>query len=143
MSAPHSLWRCKACGAKWFAGSGLPDGPRRCYAELPNGSQCGNAGFEPVPICETCNERESIGVAAMPGVPMSFAYCLACLKANAHPYWAVVANTACVGSLDACGEWWRDLVAATLKHLGKSREEFDRDVAAQLADMDAANREPE
>ena len=92
--------------------------------------------------CEVCNKNESVGVAAMPGVPMSFAYCLECLKADAHPYFAVVANTACIGGLSHAGEWWIELINATLKHLGKTPEQFAQDVEQAIKEMDAQMSEP-
>lgn len=88
------------------------------------------------PICQVCNKNDSIGVAAMPGVPISHAYCRECLEAGAHPYSTVVANTSCIGSLDESTEWWRQLVADTLKHLGISEEKFRQDVQADLDAMD-------
>jgi hypothetical protein len=85
--------------------------------------------------CDVCGEREATGVGAMPGVPISFAYCKDCLRANAHPYAIVVANTAMLGGMAEAAPWWQQLVDDTLAHLRKSRERFDGDVAAEIAIM--------
>lgn len=87
--------------------------------------------------CEVCNKNEGIVVCAMPGVPASFSYCEVCLKANAHPYAVVVGNTACINGMQNAGGWWVELVEDTLKHLGKSREQFDKDVEQAIKEMDA------
>jgi hypothetical protein len=85
--------------------------------------------------CDTCHKNDAIGFAAMPGVPMSFAYCRECLNAGAHPYNMVVANTALIGGMASAADWWIALVDATLKHLGKSRTQFDEDVEKALSDL--------
>lgn len=89
----------------------------------------------PPPTCEACNQRPGIGVAAVPGCPVSVSYCRECLDANAHPYWVLVANTACVGRYDDCADWWREMVDDTLRYLGKSREDFDAEVKASVDQM--------
>lgn len=77
-------------------------------------------------LCDVCGQRPVAGVYAMPGVPISFAYCQGCLDASAHPLWAVVANTALCGGYDETAGWWQQLVDDTLAHLGVDRDEFDR-----------------
>lgn len=47
--------------------------------------------------CETCGSPNSIGVACVPGVPYSAAYCQTCLRNNAHPEWIVRAQIIEVG----------------------------------------------
>lgn len=82
-------------------------------------------------ICEVCDEREAIGVAAVPGVPYSAAFCQECLTAGALPYWIAVSNTALAGGdlgLAGTVDWWQEVVGDTLKWLGKTREQFDIDV---------------
>jgi hypothetical protein len=86
--------------------------------------------------CDVCNERASVGVAAVPGVPMSCAYCKECLQANAHPIYVVIGNTALVGGYDNAADWWQHIVDCTLQHLGKTREWFDAQVAENLHLMD-------
>lgn len=86
--------------------------------------------------CDVCGNQGIVGVAAMPGVPGSFAYCRACLGANAHPYAMVVANTAMIGGLADAAEWWKQLVDDTLTHLAIDRDKFDADVADGIMEMD-------
>ena len=40
-----------------------------------------------VEICECCRVFKSIDVASIPGVPMSIAWCLDCLRFGAVPHW--------------------------------------------------------
>lgn len=82
--------------------------------------------------CEVCNERDAIGVASIPGIPVSVAWCTICVRSGAIPYWAVVANTVICGGLDRMADWWQETVETTLTHLGKTREEFNRDVTADM-----------
>ncbi len=79
--------------------------------------------------CEVCGDEPSVGVAAVPGVPMSVSYGKRCLRANAHPLWILAANTAM--SVDAAENWrehlipeWQQMVDDTLRHLDKTEEEF-------------------
>jgi hypothetical protein len=85
--------------------------------------------------CEVCGDEPAIGVAAVPGVPVSAAYGRACLEANAHPWRAIVFNTAACGGLENTAEWWRSMVHATLAHLGRPLDEFDRDVLQRIAEL--------
>jgi hypothetical protein len=100
-----------------------------CYTEYEK--------FTKPTVCETCNVRESIGVCSVPGVPYSAAYCQECLTADAHPWHALVANTACVGGLENSAIWWQEIVNHTLKHLGRTLEEFNADVDKLNADINA------
>lgn len=87
-------------------------------------------------ICDVCQKEPAVGVAAVPGVPMSCAYCKTCLGANAHPLFVVIGNTALVGGYDNAADWWQYMVDCTLEHLGKTREWFDAQVAESLHRMD-------
>jgi hypothetical protein len=87
-----------------------------------------------MPTCEVCKKEQAVGVCCVPGVPYSAAYCKTCLDANAHPYFIVVANTACIGGLEHSAPWWQDIVRDTLVHLGKTPEEFKADVDKSIAD---------
>ena len=93
--------------------------------------------------CETCETRNAIGVAAVPGVPYSAAFCQECIKAGAAPYWIVVRNTALIGGLDNAADWWKNVVAATLNHLGKSSVDFAADVAADIVEVQRMEMEIE
>lgn len=83
-------------------------------------------------ICEVCNINEAIGVAAIPGIPMSVAYCKDCLEKDSHPLWALIANTACCNDLEHCAEWWKEIVRHSLKAQGKTIEWFNGEVAKCL-----------
>lgn len=84
-------------------------------------------------ICESCNKNEAIGVACVPGVPYSAAYCIECLKANSNPMHILIANTACCGGLEHCNEWWKQIVDMSLKHQGKTLEWFNNEVKGSMA----------
>ena len=90
-----------------------------------------------MPTCEVCNKNTSIGICCIPGLPMSCAYCQECLEANAHPWGAIVANTACCGGLEHTGPEWVDMVHCTLKHLGRTIEEFIAEVSKDIDEMNA------
>jgi len=79
-------------------------------------------------ICEVCNKNKAIGVASVPGVPLSVAYCKECLMANSHPMYVLIANTALCGKLENCNEWWRKIVMDSIKHQDKTLEWFNQEV---------------
>jgi hypothetical protein len=85
--------------------------------------------------CQVCDAEPAVGVAAVPGVPVSMAYGSNCLAANAHPYSILVINTAMCGGYDQTVEEWRKMVDDTLAHLGKAREQFDADVEREMEDQ--------
>ena len=85
--------------------------------------------------CEVCNKNNSIGVCSVPGVPFSCAYCKDCLKANAHPWHILVANTACMGGIDNANDFWKGMCRDTIKHLNKKQEEFDASVAESIKEL--------
>lgn len=83
-------------------------------------------------ICEACNENEAIGVACVPLVPMSSAYCRECLQANNHPMPVLIANTVCIGGLEHGSELWKKMVIDSLKHQGKTLDWFYEQVEEAL-----------
>jgi len=85
--------------------------------------------------CSVCGNEPAVGVCAVPGVPCSMSYGKACLEANAHPWGILVANTAMLGGMEHAAGWWKEMVESTCKHLGKTREEFDKDVAEDIKSM--------
>ncbi len=89
-------------------------------------------------ICACCNKSEAVGVACVPGVPMSVAYCQECLRNNNHPMGFLIANTACCGGLADCIEEWKQMVIDSLKHQGKTLGWFTEQVAESIAKMDEA-----
>lgn len=91
-------------------------------------------GLAPL-TCDVCGKEPAVGVAAVPGVPVSMAYGGNCLAAGAHPYWVLVANTALCGGYDRTVEEWRGMVDDTLAHLEITREKFDADVSQSIEDL--------
>lgn len=87
--------------------------------------------------CDVCDNEPSIGVVAVPGVPASVSYGQKCFEANAHPWTILVANTAIGGGYDHMATWWKKMVDDTIKHLNKTREQFDADVAKSMKDLDS------
>lgn len=83
-------------------------------------------------LCDCCHENPAIGIAAVPGVPMSIAWCRTCLEAEVAPYEILVANTACCGGIEATAEWWSELVKRSLSYHKKILPEFLEDVAKAL-----------
>lgn len=83
-------------------------------------------------VCECCKSNQAIGVASIPGVPMSISWCQDCLEAGIAPYDIVVANTACCGGFDQVAEWWSELVERSLQYHKKTMPEFLEDVAKAL-----------
>ncbi len=86
--------------------------------------------------CEVCHKNIAIGVYCVPSVPYSCAYCNECLSANAHPWEILVANTACIGGLEYAAEFWRQMVNDTISHLGRTMEEFTKDVNRNIKEID-------
>jgi hypothetical protein len=94
-------------------------------------------------ICEVCNTNEAIGVAAIPGIPMSVAYCKECLEKDSYPMWALISYTACCNGLDHCAEWWKEIVGHSLKAQGKTIEWFNAEVKKCLEEDFNDNRKAE
>lgn len=87
--------------------------------------------------CECClQEKELVGVASLPAMPMSIAWCKDCLAADVIPFWAAVVNTASMNGLDGTNDWWKDLVERSLIYHNKTKEEFDEEVAKSIADLE-------
>ncbi len=83
-------------------------------------------------ICDACKENEALGVAAVPGVPMSVAYCRECLQANSHPMYVLIGNTACCGGLDNTVDEWQQMVMCSLHHQDKTLEWFNEEVRKSI-----------
>lgn len=86
--------------------------------------------------CDVCGNEPSVGVAAIPGMPVSVAYGKSCLRANAHPWDLLVANTAMCGGFAQTAEWWQEMVLSTCNHLGRPLSEFEADVRTEIAEED-------
>lgn len=89
-------------------------------------------------ICETCQVRQAIGVAST-SMPYSAAFCRECAEAGVEPYWVIVCQTACLAGMQFAAEWWIAQVDRVLAYLGKTRAEFDADVAKEIEKLN--NRE--
>lgn len=91
--------------------------------------------------CDVCRCHTACGVAAVPGVPMSVAYCVVCLVMDVHPYAVLVANTACCGGLEHTHDAWRAMVTRTCAYLDISMAQFMTEVTEAvtlfLAEEDA------
>lgn len=99
-------------------------------------------------VCEVCGSDVECEVFCVPGVPMSCRYCNDCLEANAHPWGILVANTVCAtGDLDTMCDEWIDMVEATCRRLGRTIEEFKKQVAIDkqlmYEDLDRMNENME
>lgn len=90
--------------------------------------------------CQCCGNEPAVGVAAVPGVPMSIAWGRKCLDARVMPYWLVVANTAVLGGLERAADWWVGYVERTLAYFGKSEAEFAAEVGEAVREI---SRPPE
>lgn len=78
--------------------------------------------------CQCCERNPAVGVAAIPGIAMSIAWCGKCLEAGAIPYWVAVANTAMIGGWSDAAPWWTETVEDTLRYFGKDFDEFLQEV---------------
>lgn len=87
-------------------------------------------------LCDVCQKNEAVGVCCVPGAPISMAYCRECLEANAHPWGILVAQVAMCGGYEHVIDEYREMIECTIKHLGKTREQFDADVAADIRALD-------
>jgi hypothetical protein len=128
--------RCYVCGLqrgdaptleKYISRSTTPDLKR------------GTGLFDPG-TCNVCEDELALGVAAVPGVPISVAYCRSCLQANAHPLWILVANTAsAVSSAESwrhdAADWWQGMVDDTLHRLDKTEDEFVELLRAEIEEF--------
>ncbi len=95
---------------------------------------------QPDLICNVCKTNRAIGVAAVPGVPISVAYCRECLKANSHPMYVLIANTVCAGGLENTIEEWKQMVLDSLRYQGKTLEWFNEQVEEGIKSMDEYGR---
>ena len=86
---------------------------------VPNWDQLGT------PVHYALLTIRSVGVFAVPGIPMSVAYCEKCLEADSHPIGLLIANTVCCGGWDNCADWWKEIVEHSLEYQGKTLEWFN------------------
>ena len=83
--------------------------------------------------CEVCGKETQVVTAAASMGPMSLSYCKDCLNAGAEPYWVILAH------VSSAGYWPEDIkpekqecIRKMLAYLGKTEEEFAKDVAVQI-----------
>lgn len=63
-------------------------------------------GLDGKPLrCEVCKNEDAVGVACVPGVPMSVAYGAECLKHGADPFDILRANILCALSSETAHRW--------------------------------------
>ena len=88
------------------------------------------------PKCEVCGAFEVVGVAAVPGVPISVAYCHTCLHAGVAPLKIVITQTALNNGYENSANWWQELVDRTLKYLNYRRDLFDERVKSEVDEIE-------
>ena len=89
--------------------------------------------------CDVCGTGESIGVASCWLGAFSVSYCRECADSGAEPYWAILA-TASNGRLGSFADFvpaFQDTVMATLSVLGKTIDEYWRDVEKAIEEEQA------
>ena len=89
--------------------------------------------------CDVCGkENVHINVRASIMGPVSFAYCDDCLDKGLEPYGAMVSYIACAGHFpEDINPAYQDHVRKILKGLGKSEEEFIKDVNDAIKDLES------
>lgn len=80
-------------------------------------------------LCGICNENPSIGVFASGWGPMSDAVCQPCFDLKAVPFHFILIEVALRGE-ENLTDYEKASVEGTLKRFNKTREEFDRLLAA-------------
>ena len=77
-------------------------------------------------VCEVCG-APSVGVAASSLGAFSSAYCHDCLVCGAEPWDMLAVSLSCCGP-DGHAAWVDNVIAATIKRTGRTREELDEEV---------------
>lgn len=79
----------------------------------------------PPPLtCDVC-DAPAVGVASCSFGPISFAYCVACLRVGAEPLELFAGYVSFSGGFDALIPAMRDVKDATLMRLGKTEADWD------------------
>lgn len=59
--------------------------------------------------CEVCEQNNSVGVAAVPGAPVSVAWCKTCLEEGAYgPIWVAKSTILTIGGLENAEDWFKE-----------------------------------
>lgn len=95
--------------------------------------------------CDCCGGPDAVGVAAVPFLPISIAWCVKCLKAEVLPFDLMAFNTAMIGGMENANGEWADWVERSITYHGKTHAEFDAAVKAaekELEEQAAVPPEP-
>ncbi len=78
------------------------DSSMKFFADLQNNWYAAERVSEKLPdlICQVCYGEQALGVACVPGIPMSVAYGRKCLEQDAHPLEIIRGNVALCGGLE-------------------------------------------
>lgn len=79
--------------------------------------------------CDVCDESPTIGVFSSALGAVAFAYCKPCIQARAEPWGALVFTVADADGMENLASWFQQIVEGTMARLGKTQEDFNRDVA--------------
>ncbi len=90
-----------------------------------------------VGVCEVCNAKTTVAVCSLPGIPMTIARCGGCYDADVIPLWIAVGNTALMGGMWNCADWWHEIVTDTLAYLGVNSADFTAMVEQRMLADDA------
>lgn len=94
-----------------------------------------------MPQCQCCNKNESVGFAAVPGMPVTIAWCQECLNAEVTPYGILVFNVGTAGKVQSRDDivamfvdWYVDEIDRTLEYFDVSFDQFVSDINACFDD---------
>jgi hypothetical protein len=85
--------------------------------------------------CECCQKEPAIGVACIPGIAISIAWCMHCIEAEVVPYNIAVFNTAMNDGLENSADWWKEIVNKTMKYFNISNEQFNNDLEQEISHL--------
>lgn len=84
--------------------------------------------------CDVCKEGESIGVACSTLGPISMAYCMDCIAAQAEPPWLIASTIWQCGGRDKVASWVLEMLPASLGRAKMTQEEFDKLLSEMMLD---------
>jgi transcription elongation factor Elf1 len=86
--------------------------------------------------CDVCGKETDVVVCASTMGAISFAYCEDCFNKQLEPYWAMVSYISCAGKFpNDINEDYQELCRNILKGLGKTEEQFIKDVDNAIQEM--------
>lgn len=87
--------------------------------------------------CDVCKKETEIFTRASTMGPISWGYCIDCLKAGLEPYDGMVAYIACAGRFpDDINKGYQEHCRNILKGLGISEEQFIVDIDKAIENME-------